>query len=781
MAERLQQKQTELQASENSLLEANENLRVRNNFIETLLDNIQYGILAFDMQGYVRIANSQISEMFDIKKTTHRKIGHLPTFTAMCRGKMRHFSIRLFILKDEDVTPIGILAVFHDLTEIDRSTRAKAWQEVARRIAHEIKNPLTPIQLSAQRIRSRFIEKQESDLTMLEKSLDTIIKEVGLLKGIVNEFENFARIPEIQLKKINIETLTDSVIELFRPGLENRIILTKKISGSIPEILADAEHINRVMINLITNAVSAIESITDKYPGEMGNIEIRLSCKDNNLLLDIADNGSGVTLPDPQQIFEPYVTTRKNGTGLGLAIVRRIIADHDGFIRFEHNTPRGNEGYRVLTLASGKFVSRFLEKEEADLILLDIWMEDCDGVDVLGQLKEKHTHIPVIMISGHGDVETAVKTTKMGAYDFIEKPPDYHKMMLTVKHALQESTLRKQNTQLKLQINETVPPLIGEHPLIKALYKEIQTIAPTEARVLIYGENGTGKEVVARQIHAHSPRAEQAFVEVNCAAIPEELIESELFGHEKGAFTGADRKKTGKFDQANNGTLFLDEIADMSGKTQAKILRVLQEQRFERVGGNQPVQVNVRIIAASNKRLEDEIAAGRFREDLYYRLNILPLVLPPLRERAADIPLLVNYFCQFFRQTANYPLKIFDRGVFDIFESYPWPGNVRELKNIVERMLIISPGKILTTKDVPPAITMAVKGKQPAETAPDESLFDIKSGLPQTIKEAREVFEKQFIERLLRQNNYNISKTAELIGMERSHLHKKIRQYGIKN
>lgn len=431
-----------------------------------------------------------------------------------------------------------------------------------------------------------------------------------------------------------------------------------------------------------------------------------------------------------------------------------------------------DEGVDAKIAESGEVAMNLLKKGEPNqfhAILLDIWMPGMGGLQVLDWIKKHYPQLPVIMMSGHGTIETAVEATKKGAYDFIEKPLSLEKVLLTVSHAFKETSLELENEELKRRSPHQSPTyeIIGESSSIKEIREQISTVAPSEGWILIHGENGTGKELVARQIHMQSLRKDKPFVEVNCAAIPEELIESELFGHEKGSFTGAVQKKIGKFDQADKGTLFLDEIGDMSLNTQAKILRILQEQRFERVGGNQIIEVNVRIIAASNKDLQEEISKGNFREDLFYRLNVIPMETPPLRNRNEDISILATYFVEQFSEKQNYPKKDFSPEAIKVLSAYHWPGNIRELKNIVERMMIMVKNSKILLDDVPPVIRMS-----------NMEAFQF-TDYPQTLKEAREAFEKKFLYSMLEKNNWNISKTAEMIQLERSNLHKKIKMLGI--
>ena len=444
-----------------------------------------------------------------------------------------------------------------------------------------------------------------------------------------------------------------------------------------------------------------------------------------------------------------------------------LIVDDEDRIRQSLTGILKDEGYEVLQAKDGAQALKLMETDSPDLILLDIWMPGIDGMETLEKIKAQSPQMPVIMISGHGNIELAVKATKLGAFDFIEKPLSLEKVLLTIQNALAFSKLEQENLALRQAVQKK-SEIIGQSPEIKQLREQIRIVAPTNGWVLITGENGTGKELVAQAIHRLSQRSNKPFVEVNCAASPEELIESELFGHEKGAFTGALTKRRGKFDLANEGTIFLDEIADMSLKTQAKILRILQEQKFERVGGSELIFVDVRVIAATNRDLKEEIQKGRFREDLYYRLNVIPLTVPPLRERKSDIPILVDHFIREYCIEYHKELKRMSPEALELLTQYSWPGNVRELKNVVERMVIMVPGTTIEAKDVPPPIR-----EQPKPTA-EFSFFQYN-----LLKEARREFEKRFILKKLMENNENISQTAEVIGIERSNLHRKIKNYGI--
>ena len=448
-----------------------------------------------------------------------------------------------------------------------------------------------------------------------------------------------------------------------------------------------------------------------------------------------------------------------------------LVVDDEKDIRISLTGILEDEGYQVVTAASGVEALEALREDLPDLVLLDIWMPGMDGLETLEKIKSLLPHITVIMISGHGTIETAVRATKLGAFDFIEKPLSLDKVLIAVANALRMKDLYSENQELK-RVAGNEHELIGNTALIAALREQIMRVAPTSASVLINGANGTGKELVARSIHYYSQRHEKSFVAINCAAIPEELIESELFGHEKGAFTGALAQKKGRFDLADGGTLFLDEIGDMSLKTQAKILRILQERCFERVGGTRLVTVDVRIIAATNKDLDEEIRQGRFREDLYYRLNVVPFRVPSLRERAEDIPMLVQHFIDlFYRKEGREPKHLLPEAL-EVLKQYHWPGNVRELKNIIERILIMTSGRSITCDDIPDL--------HGGHAESQFTLPTLEGALAQsTLREAREEFEREFLIQKLEENDWNISRTAEIIELERSNLHRKIKSYGI--
>ena len=441
-----------------------------------------------------------------------------------------------------------------------------------------------------------------------------------------------------------------------------------------------------------------------------------------------------------------------------------LIVDDEKGIREALSSILKDEGYETFSVASGQECLSLLSQRPADLVLLDVWLEGMDGLETLDRMREIGIASMVVMISGHASIETAVKATKLGAFDFIEKPLSLEKVILVIKNALEVNRLEQENRRLREELGGRTE-VLGDSVPIRALRQQIALTAPTNGRVLIYGESGTGKELVARALHAASLRANQTFVEVNCAAIPEDLIESELFGHVKGSFAGASENKVGKFEKADEGTLFLDEVGDMSLRTQSKVLRVLEEQRLEPVGSDRTINVDVRVIAATNKKLEDEIAAGRFREDLFYRLNVIPFNLPPLRERTEDIPILARHFLADFSVAYVRKHKELGEAALGVMLRYHWPGNVRELRNLIERLMIVVPQDKIEPLHLP------------------GELFRGSSRMPQrpnaTLHEARDAYEREFILRKLEENQWHMTRTAETLGMERSHLYRRMRTLGI--
>jgi len=445
---------------------------------------------------------------------------------------------------------------------------------------------------------------------------------------------------------------------------------------------------------------------------------------------------------------------------------RILVVDDEAEIRRSVRMILEYEGYEVLEASSGPDGIAIVEREAPDLVFLDIKMPGMDGLDALQRIRTSNDALPVVIISGHGTVSTAVEATKAGAFDFIEKPLTTERVLVTIRNALDRTRLADENRSLKRAV-EVRHQMVGESPALRHVWDAIKRASPTNATVLLLGESGAGKELVARSIHRNSLRNRERFVQVNCAAIPEELIESELFGHEKGSFTGATEKQIGKFEQADRGTIFLDEVGDMSPKTQAKVLRVLQEGEVERLGSARTIKVDVRVIAATNKDLEAEIEKGTFREDLYFRLSVIPIRVPPLRDRREDIPALVRHFADLFSRDNNRRPQRFTPAALEYMQRARWKGNVRELKNTVERLIIMTPGEVVDVDDLRDIVRIEAKASGGSD------------GEKGTLREFKETSERAFLVGKLRENGWNISKTAEVIGTPRSNLYKKLEQYGI--
>jgi two-component system, NtrC family, nitrogen regulation response regulator NtrX len=445
-----------------------------------------------------------------------------------------------------------------------------------------------------------------------------------------------------------------------------------------------------------------------------------------------------------------------------------LVVDDEPGVRTALTGVLRDEGYTVETVGSGEECLERVTRGAVDLIVLDVWLPGMDGLATLARLRERQIDAQVVLISGHGNIESAVRAIKMGAFDFVEKPLSLEKTVLVVRNALRQRRLEAENRALRARVDRT-QTMVGESQAMRQLREQVAMAAPTNGRVLIYGENGTGKEMVARTIHALSRRRTAAFVEVNCAAIPEELIESELFGHVRGAFTGAVADRRGKFETADGGTLFLDEIGDMSLKTQAKVLRVLQEQTMEAVGGASRIKVDVRVLAATNKDLQAQIRAGYFREDLYFRLNVVPIFVPSLRERRDDIALLADHFMAEFAREYGRRVKTFESDAVSVIGRYQWPGNVRELRNVIERLMIMVPGDTISASDLDFLDPNALKRGELSDAHDDRM----------TLHEARDRFERDLILRTLAEQQGNMSRTAEVLGVERSNLYRRMKTFGI--
>ncbi|MBX7151596.1 sigma-54 dependent transcriptional regulator [bacterium] len=442
-----------------------------------------------------------------------------------------------------------------------------------------------------------------------------------------------------------------------------------------------------------------------------------------------------------------------------------LIVDDEKNIRRSLEMILGGEDYKIFSAENGKEALDIIHDQAIDLVFLDLLMPEINGIDVLKQIKDYEPEVVVVMMSGHGTIENAVEAVKLGAYDFIEKPLTKEKVVITAKNVLEKISLRSENRSLRSEISKKFE-MVGQSEPIIAIKNQIEKIAPTTVRALILGESGTGKELIARAIHDRSPRKNKPFIKVNCAAIPEDLIESEFFGAVKGAYTGSVADREGKFSQAHTGTLFLDEVGDMSLKVQAKVLRVLQEGEFEKVGGTKTIKVDVRVIAATNKDLKAEVERNTFREDLYFRLNVVPIFMPPLRERKDDITILLDYFLkQVCDETGLRPKKFSDDALAALVR-YAWPGNIRELRNLVERVMILSSDEKIEVSDLPQAVL--------EKNVPVKSISSGKS-----LKNMKEDVEKTYIVQALERNGWNVTKTAGELGIERTNLHKKLKYYNI--
>ncbi len=447
-----------------------------------------------------------------------------------------------------------------------------------------------------------------------------------------------------------------------------------------------------------------------------------------------------------------------------------LVVDDEERVRDSVRVILTDEGFAVIEAPDGENALAKAVTDNPDVILLDIWMPGIDGLEVLQSIKQQDDSLPVIIMSGHGDIETAVKATKLGAFDFLEKPLSIDRLILVIRNAMNQRNLLEENRALR-DAQALGMEIVGESPAMQAILEHTDVVAPTNASVLITGENGTGKELLAREIHSRSRRRQGPFAAVNCAAIPETLIESELFGYERGAFTGAESRKKGKFDLAHRGTLFLDEVGDMNMATQSKILRVLEDKIFQRVGGNRDIVVDVRIIAATNRDLEKMIASGDFREDLFFRLNVFPFHLPPLRERREDIPVLLERFLEEFSRLYSKKGLSFSPEAVEILSAYAWPGNARELRNVVERLAILAKGQSIGSDLIPVSIRENSRAHAPVSELTD--LHDY--------RQAKEGFEREFLRSWLERNDWNVTRTSEQIGLERSNLHRKIKQLGLSN
>ena len=634
----------------------------------------------------------------------------------------------------------GFVVTFDDITELQSAQRKAAWADVARRIAHEIKNPLTPIQLSAERLKRRFAKEIQSDPETFAQCADTIIRHVGDIGRMVDEFSAFARMPQPVIKPEDVGRIAREALVLqktARPGIE----WITDIPERGPVVPCDRRMLRQALTNLLQNAADAV-AMRDGA----GHITLTVRDLPNEARIIVGDDGVGLPKEERARLTEPYVTHKPKGTGLGLAIVKKIMEDHGGALTLgdQPNGPGAvaslmlprvpvavqgaassrwrndagvrmaheilivddepdirlliegtlrDEGYETRGAGDAEQAIAAFRSRRPSLVILDVWLQGSrmDGIGILETLQSEEPHVPVVMISGHGTIEMAVGAIQHGAYDFIEKPFQSDRLLLVVRRALEAAALARENAELRLRAGPEAT-LTGESALIAQLRSQVERVAPTGSRVMISGPAGSGKEVVARVIHSRSRRSTGPFVVMNCATLNPGRFEEELFGMEAGGDPMAHPRRAGVLERAHGGTLLLDEVSDMPLETQGKIVRALQDQTFERLGGSARVKVDVRVLSTTNRDLQTEIATGRFREDLYYRLAVVPVRVPALRERREDVPILAQYFIERSAESSGIPVRALSADTLAALQAYDWPGNVRQLRNLMDWLLIMAPG-----------------------------------------------------------------------------------------
>ena len=708
---------------------------------------------------------------------------------------------------------LGDLArAFNQMTEQliaqrDRAIQAErvaAWRELARRLAHELKNPLFPLQITVENLqRARALDpKQYSRMTIFRESTETLLAELAQLKTIVGRFSDFARMPPPVLNPVSVNEIVSSVMKLFEAQMNSMTArATLKLArNSDPRRSAaspaDSEQLGRALRNLVLNAMDAMP--------QGGALYVRTSVSETGVRIEVSDlqRGQGLTAEECEQL-SPRLTTPTKAAwrrAWALAIVQSVVSDHHGRISVTSEPGRGAElrsGSAIVhryprmsrllivdddpnTLASLARAFRMaghqaevadnparalalIREQPFDLIFSDVVMPGKDGIALLEEIRALGVSTPVVMMSGQATVDMAVRATRLGALDFLEKPISTDKLLLTVENAARLVRLETENRELRKRVGRH--EIVWASDAMRRVMAQVERVAAGESRVCILGETGTGKELIARAVHERSPRRNGPFVTLNCAAVPQELIESELFGHEKGAFTGAATRHAGKFEQADRGTLFLDEIGDMPPVMQAKLLRVLEEGEIERVGGERPMRVDVRVVVATHRNLEEQVRSGVFRQDLYHRIFVFPILLPPLRERPGDLPVLVEHFAHRVSEQNGWKPKAFTREAVKALAGYAWPGNIRELRNSVERLLLLADAEVdLETVRL---------------VLPDSQAAGPRSVFSGTLAARVEGFEKETILAELKQHAYNMAETARALGLERSHLYKKCAQLGI--
>ena len=843
MSRALEGKTRQLEASNSELARANTEIDERRRFIDAILESITPGVVSVDRDKRIlkfndsarRIAvpldmasAGSVTELLDgadraafehMFSSAQRTGIATRDFEVDRKGRAMHLGVTVSSL-DSGNRRHGFVVVLEDTTEQVLAQKSEAWQEVARRLAHEIKNPLTPVALAAGRI-DRLIERFETESDPRERarlrdrltqSTRTIDREVQSLKALVDSFSDLARFPVVRPEDTDLNALVRDAVSVFEGRLPG-VTIAVNADPEAPLVRIDPEPFKRVIVNLIDNAAEVVQSC---WVQEIG-VSTRAARDGGSVELTVADSGPGILSGEPGEALPslllhegagdrprpvdrpehrarpPRDHTGRGQPACGVALHHRgacgcrqggeagggdrmtkrglgrvLVVDDEPGIRETLSGVLEDEGYVVDSVESGEGCIEALAIRTFAVVLLDIWLPGIDGLETLERIGsvEGPRRPVVVMISGHGSIESAVRATKLGAHDFLEKPLSVEKVILAVRNAVEHRKLLTQSESLREELRAR-HRIIGDSVPMKAVRQQIKLMAPTNGRVLIFGESGTGKELVAHAIHEASPRSEGRFVVVNCAAIPEHGIESELFGHAAGALPGTEKAKTGKFQLADGGTLLLDEVGDMSLKTQAKVLRVVEEQRFEPVGSGRTVQVDVRVIAATNKNLDEQISKGNFREDLFYRLNVVPFHVPPLRDRVEDIPMLAQHFLdQFATAYGRKPKRLLNSAV-DTLVSQSWPGNVRELRNLMERIVILHSASDISARHVPVAQSSGRRGRWPARGF-------------SSLKEARQAYEREYVERTLKATNGNVTRAAEALGIERSNLHRKLKALGIR-
>ncbi|ODS30473.1 MAG: two-component response regulator [Candidatus Scalindua rubra] len=671
-------------------------------------------------------------------------------------------------------------------------------------LVHEIKNPLNSISINLQLLREDLQDQNTGEDSKMLKRIQLLQKEVYRLENILSDFLRFAKRHELHLENCDINGIIDSVLDFISPeAMQNSIRILKSFDTELPECNLDSNAIKQALLNVILNAQQAMP--------KGGELIVRTYRNGGYIFIDITDTGVGITKDEIDKVFQVYYSTKKTGTGLGLPTAKRIIEENKGTISIRSEDGKGssflikipiniesqkknsmvreaniliiddekdqaeaiaeslrNIGYKCSTAVSGNKVLDIIRRDRIDVVITDLVMHDIDGMEILKETKEKSPDTEVVLVTGYGTVENAVTAMQKGAATYLLKPININQLRAVVDKIVEKQDLVRNNIELHKQLEEKfgVAGIVGNSQQMHRIFNILKQISSTTATVLIMGESGTGKELIATALHYNSPRKNNPFVVLNSAAISETLLESELFGHEKGAFTGALNQRKGKFEYANNGTLFLDEIGDMPLSTQAKLLRVIEDGRIVRVGSNEPIKVDVRIIAATNKDLGELVKEGKFREDLYFRFNVICLRLPPLRERQEDIFLLVDTFIKELSKKHGKKIKDLTPEARKILFRYNWPGNVRELKNCIESMIVINQNDILDLNDIPEHIYKSNKNALPGPVFP--------VGI--TLQE----MEKELIKNTLAYVGGNRGETARVLGIGERTLYRKLDRYGLK-